>query len=123
MAVVKEIAPAAVPPGRKDVVSRLRRIEGQVAGIRRMYQDGRDCVDVLDQVAAARRGLEATALTSWMTTSTGASRRPSRAAKARRRSASFSRPSAATSGASEMPIPCQGHAAGRSSCAGEAVRR
>ena len=62
MAVVKEIAPAAVPPGRKDVVSRLRRIEGQVAGIRRMYQDGRDCVDVLDQVAAARRGLEATAL-------------------------------------------------------------
>lgn len=44
------------------VVGRLRRIEGQVAGIRRMYEDGRYCIDVLDQLSAARAGLEAAAL-------------------------------------------------------------
>ncbi len=62
MAVVDELAAAAARPGQEDVTRRLRRIEGQVAGIRKMYQDGRYCIDVLDQVAAARRGLEATAL-------------------------------------------------------------
>ena len=54
------VAPAA--PRMKDVVDRLRRIEGQVAGIRRMYEDGRYCIDVLDQLAAARRALEGAAL-------------------------------------------------------------
>ncbi len=44
------------------VVDRLRRIEGQVAGIRRMYEGGRYCIDVLDQLSAARAGLEAAAL-------------------------------------------------------------
>jgi DNA-binding FrmR family transcriptional regulator len=62
MAVVNTLASAPAPPGQEDVVGRLRRIEGQVAGIRRMYQDRRHCVEVLDQVAAARRGLEATSL-------------------------------------------------------------
>ena len=45
-----------------EIVTRLRRIEGQVAGVRRMYEDGRYCIDVLDQLAAVRAGLEATAL-------------------------------------------------------------
>ena len=45
-----------------DVVNRLRRIEGQVTGIRKMQEDGRYCIDVLDQISAARAGLEATAL-------------------------------------------------------------
>jgi DNA-binding FrmR family transcriptional regulator len=35
---------------------------GQVTGIRRMQEDGRYCIDVLDQISAARAGLEATAL-------------------------------------------------------------
>ena len=48
--------------GEKEVLDRLRRIEGQVAGIRRMYEDGRYCIDVLDQISAARAGLEAAAL-------------------------------------------------------------
>lgn len=52
----------AAAPRMKDVVDRLRRIEGQVAGIRRMYEDGRYCIDVLDQLAAARRALEGAAL-------------------------------------------------------------
>lgn len=63
MEAVSELRKVARPDRRreKDVTDRLRRIEGQVAGIRRMYEDDRYCIDVLDQLAAARRGLEATA--------------------------------------------------------------
>jgi DNA-binding FrmR family transcriptional regulator len=46
----------------EDIDNRLRRIEGQVSGIRRMREEGRYCIEVLDQVAAARAGLEAVAL-------------------------------------------------------------
>lgn len=47
---------------RREVVTRLRRIEGQVAGVRKMYEEGRYCIDVLDQLAAARAGLGSAAL-------------------------------------------------------------
>lgn len=47
---------------RSDVTDQLRRVEGQVAGVRRMHESGRSCIDVLDQLAAARAGLEAAAL-------------------------------------------------------------
>ena len=46
----------------RGVGERLRRIEGQIGGIRRMYEEGRYCMDVLDQLSAARAGLEAAAL-------------------------------------------------------------
>jgi DNA-binding FrmR family transcriptional regulator len=46
----------------QDIVKRLRRIEGQVSGIRKMQEGGRFCIDVLDQISAARAGLEATVL-------------------------------------------------------------
>ncbi|MBN9791713.1 MULTISPECIES: metal-sensitive transcriptional regulator [unclassified Pseudonocardia] len=41
-----------------DVVSRLRRVEGQIAGVIRMIEDGRDCKDVVTQLAAASRALD-----------------------------------------------------------------
>ncbi|HEU4353983.1 MAG TPA: metal-sensitive transcriptional regulator [Actinomycetota bacterium] len=47
---------------RPQIVDRLRRIQGQVAGVARMYKDGRHCIEVLDQLAAARAGLESAAL-------------------------------------------------------------
>lgn len=47
---------------REGILKRLRRIEGQITGIRRMHEEGRYCIDVLDQISAARAGLEATAL-------------------------------------------------------------
>ena len=56
---------AARPIGsahESDILERLRRIEGQVSGIRRMYEDGRYCIDVLDQLSAARAGIQAIAL-------------------------------------------------------------
>jgi DNA-binding FrmR family transcriptional regulator len=47
----------------KDAVRRrLRRIEGQVRGLQRMVEDDRYCIDVLEQVAAATRALQAVAL-------------------------------------------------------------
>lgn len=51
---------------QNPIVSRIKRIEGQVAGVGRMYQAGRDCVEVVQQVQAARVALGglATALLS-----------------------------------------------------------
>lgn len=41
-----------------DVVGRLRRVQGQVGGIIRMIEGGRDCADVVTQLAAASRALD-----------------------------------------------------------------
>jgi DNA-binding FrmR family transcriptional regulator len=41
---------------------RLRRIEGQVRGISRMVEEDGYCIDVLTQVAAATKALQAVAL-------------------------------------------------------------
>ncbi len=41
-----------------DVTKRLRRVEGQVGGVIRMLQDGRDCKDILTQLSAASKALE-----------------------------------------------------------------
>lgn len=42
---------------KEDLLSRLKRIEGQVRGIQRMVEEDRYCVDILTQVAAARAAL------------------------------------------------------------------
>jgi DNA-binding FrmR family transcriptional regulator len=41
-----------------DVRKRLRRIEGQVRGIERMLDEGRECRDIVTQISAATRALE-----------------------------------------------------------------
>ena len=38
----------------QDVLSRLKKIEGQVRGIQKMVDEGRYCVDILTQLAAVR---------------------------------------------------------------------
>ena len=48
---------ALSPSRRDDVMLRLRRIEGQVRGIQRMVEEGRDCRDIVTQVAAIRSAL------------------------------------------------------------------
>lgn len=40
-----------------EVVKRLRRAQGQIGGVVRMIEEGRDCKDVLTQLAAASRAL------------------------------------------------------------------
>lgn len=47
---------------KKTVLTRLRRIEGQVRGIENMVEEDRYCIDVLTQVNAVRAALEAVAL-------------------------------------------------------------
>jgi DNA-binding FrmR family transcriptional regulator len=42
----------------EPIVKRLRRAEGQIAGVIRMLEDGRDCRDVVTQVAAVSRALD-----------------------------------------------------------------
>lgn len=43
---------------KKDVLQRLRRIEGQVRGIQRMIEEGVSCQDILTQVAAATAAIK-----------------------------------------------------------------
>ena len=54
------------PPGYVDDkpahLKRLRRIEGQVRGLQRMVEEDQYCIDVLTQVSAATKALEAFAL-------------------------------------------------------------
>ena len=45
-----------------EIISRLRRVEGQVRGIQRMISEGDRCSDVLTQIAAARAALDAAGL-------------------------------------------------------------
>src|SRR4029079_16686837 len=56
----------AIMPGYDDrkgsIGKRLRRVEGQVRGIQRMVDDDKYCIDILDQVAAATRALQAVAI-------------------------------------------------------------
>ncbi|MDD3364808.1 MAG: metal-sensitive transcriptional regulator [Syntrophomonas sp.] len=39
---------------RKSVISRLRRIEGQVRGVQRMIEEEADCGEILNQIAAIK---------------------------------------------------------------------
>lgn len=43
-----------------DLRRRLRRVAGQVQGIERMLDEGRECRDVVTQISAANRALEQT---------------------------------------------------------------
>ena len=47
---------------KQQVGSRLRRIEGQVRGVQRMVDEDAYCIDVLTQVSAATKALQAVAL-------------------------------------------------------------
>ncbi len=47
---------------KEQVLKRLRRIEGQVRGLHRMVEEDTYCIDVLTQVSAATKALQAVAL-------------------------------------------------------------
>ncbi|MES2681918.1 MAG: metal-sensitive transcriptional regulator [Pseudomonadota bacterium] len=46
------------PDQKQALISRLRRIEGQLRGIQSMIERDENCEQVLQQMAAARRALE-----------------------------------------------------------------
>jgi CsoR family transcriptional regulator, copper-sensing transcriptional repressor len=43
---------------QKKLLDRLARVEGQVRAVRKMIEEDRACPDVLNQMLAARSGLE-----------------------------------------------------------------
>ncbi len=57
--------PATIPgyiDDKDSHLARLRRIEGQVRGLQRMVETDTYCIDILTQVSAATKALEAVAL-------------------------------------------------------------
>jgi DNA-binding FrmR family transcriptional regulator len=59
LAALSEESAMQVEPETVDqVVKRLRRAEGQIRGIIAMLEDGRDCADVVTQLAAVSRALD-----------------------------------------------------------------
>ena len=55
-------ARVAGPRHEDEIVARLRRATGQLAGVQAMYQDGRYCIDILDQLAAVTAAVDSVAL-------------------------------------------------------------
>jgi len=49
-------------PSHTEHLKRLKKVEGQVKGIQRMVEDGRYCIDIIQQITAVRRALEQAAL-------------------------------------------------------------
>lgn len=47
-----------LPPQRKAMLNRLRRVEGQLRGIQRMIIEDKPCYDILMQLSAARSAME-----------------------------------------------------------------
>jgi len=47
---------------KDQLIKRLRRISGQVAGIERMVEQDRYCIDVLTQISAVQAALDKVAL-------------------------------------------------------------
>jgi len=46
------------PSEMTPVVNRIKRAQGQLAGVLRMMEEGRDCEDVVTQLAAVSRALD-----------------------------------------------------------------
>ncbi|XVX21221.1 metal-sensitive transcriptional regulator [Actinomycetota bacterium] len=46
------------PTELESVTKRLRRAQGQIGGILRMIEEGRDCQDVVTQLAAVSKALD-----------------------------------------------------------------
>lgn len=52
----------ASPEARADLQRRLARIAGQVRGVQRMLDEGRDCQSILQQLAAIRAAVQQASL-------------------------------------------------------------
>ncbi len=54
---VEMVTPLRPRPVDAAVAGRMRRIEGQACALNRMYEDGRQAEDLIDQIAALRGAL------------------------------------------------------------------
>ena len=65
MATTHDEHPPVLPgyiDNKEAQLKRLRRVEGQVRGLQRMVETDTYCIDILTQVSAATKALEAVAL-------------------------------------------------------------
>ena len=44
-------------PCHKNQITSLRRIKGQIEGVERMIEDGKYCVDILNQIKATKNAI------------------------------------------------------------------
>ena len=44
-------------PNHRDQLASLRRIEGQIRGVGKMIEEGKYCIDILNQLKAARSAI------------------------------------------------------------------
>ena len=58
----EEAAMVGYIEGKDALLKRLRRIEGQVRGLQKMVESESYCIDVLTQISAATKALQAVAL-------------------------------------------------------------
>ena len=61
MTVSGEIPTHGYTEDKQALITRLRRIEGQVRGVERMVAEDRYCIDVLTQISAVNTALESLA--------------------------------------------------------------
>jgi DNA-binding FrmR family transcriptional regulator len=54
--------PHGYAAGKQALLARLRRVEGQIRGLQRMVDDDTYCIDVLTQISAATKALQAVAV-------------------------------------------------------------
>ncbi len=54
--------PVGYTADKAALLARLRRVEGQVRGVHRMVEEDTYCIDVLTQISAASRALQAVAV-------------------------------------------------------------
>jgi DNA-binding FrmR family transcriptional regulator len=47
---------------QQETSVRLRRIAGQIAGIEKMIEDGRYCIDIINQITAVEKALKQVSL-------------------------------------------------------------
>jgi len=46
------------PAGMTPVINRIKRAQGQLAGVLRLLEEGRDCEEVVTQLAAVSKALD-----------------------------------------------------------------
>ena len=46
------------PDSMKPVINRIKRAQGQLAGVLKLLEEGRDCEDVVTQLAAVSKALD-----------------------------------------------------------------
>lgn len=62
MTTIEHTGPHGYTAGKDALLKRLARIEGQIRGIAKMVDDDRYCVDVLTQISAVQKAVDAVAL-------------------------------------------------------------